>query len=410
MRFITAALSVLLGAASPAADVPVRSSGRAALSVDPPALARHDLRVAWRLPLPVRPIERVEYAELVDEHLYARTDRGVLFAIRAESGLVRWQSHVAEPGDFVFPIRHAAAPDGNGNVIVTRPASLALLDRATGEELARFHLRTPPSAPAIADAQQFYVSSANQRLIGYRRSDGFALWNAALGGVAAGWPLLGTECVLAAAESGRVLSAATDDGRAVWTAALEGRPLHPVTLSPADLFVSTEGRFVYCLNPARSIEGPRIRWRHRLNGQPSEGPSVLPDVVLQFDPVDGLVALERSSGRRRWAIPNGRHLLAHSSRTLYILSTADEIMPVDSASGQVRGAIPVRGAVHAITNVRNDAIYLADRSGAVLCIRRQDARPLVASDFLSGPPPATTRTAMPSWPRPTSAPATRPAP
>lgn len=399
MRLITAALSVLLAGASSGADVPVRSGGRAVLSVDQLVLARHDLRVVWRLPLPVSPIERVEYAELVDEHLYARTDRGVLFAIRAESGLVRWQSRIAEPGDFVFPIRHAAAPDATGNVIVTRPASLSLLHRTTGEEVARMRLRTPPSAPAVADARQIYVSSANQRLIGYRRSDGFALWDAALGGVAADWPLLGTGCVLAAAESGRILSASTDDGGTMWATALEGRPLHPITLSPADLVVGTDGRFVYCLNPALSLEGPRIRWRYRLNGQPSEGPSLLADMVLQFDPADGLVALDRGTGRRRWILANGRRLLAHSFGTLYILSTEDEIMLVNPASGRVRGAIPVRGAEHPVANMRNDAIFLADRSGTVICIRRQDARPLVAADFLSTPSPATTRaTASPSPP------------
>ncbi len=429
--FPTLLLWVAAGMAA-AADIPVPATLRESLAVDEAALARAGLEISWRLALPMRPAEQVTRVSLLDEHLYALTDRGELFAIRAESGLVRWQRPIIRPGDVLFPLTHAAAEQGLGPVVATTPAWVAILDRETGREIPfvdpqtgqkreNLSLDTAPNTSMVADANYLYGAMVNMQFVAYQRKDGFVRWTIGAGATASIAPRLLPGRVLFASDKGRFVMVSTegaDIGMVVWkdqvaTAPLERvigltsrqreklwpkeattTPIEPLFVSPTHLIFAAMDQIVYSIDPRTGPVEGQVRWRHGLTRRPSEGPAVVGDLVFQEDPGQGLLAIDRQSGRLRWLLPRGRRLLARAADAAYALGTDGLLVVADAATGAIRDRIPGSGARFAPTNPANDAVFLADRGGRIVCIRKSGLKPLKSSDFLPSPPmPATTRAA-----------------
>ncbi|MBI1825782.1 MAG: hypothetical protein HYR83_05295, partial [Planctomycetes bacterium] len=55
----------------------------------------------WQAQLPLSPGEEIRDGDLIDEALYATTNRGRIFSLKADVGLLRWGNAVTEPA---FPI------------------------------------------------------------------------------------------------------------------------------------------------------------------------------------------------------------------------------------------------------------------------------------------------------------------
>jgi outer membrane protein assembly factor BamB len=410
-----------------AADRPMPGLGREALSIDNAALARAHLGTYWRLQLPLRPAEQVTMLSLIDEHLYAVTDRGELFAICAESGLMHWQRPIIGPGDVLFPLTHALVEGGGGPVVVTTPAWVALLDRETGrelpfadarsgQELPRFSLPVPPAASVVADAAHLYVAQVDDRFASYRRKDGFRQW--VIGAKASGstTPRLVSNRILFASDDGRLMMLSTeriDQGSLVWaeqmgTAPLEPfvgltskqrqrvwpreastTPLEPIFLSEGDLFFTGSDQVVYSIDPKSGPVGGQCRWRRALSMRPEEGPTVVGDLMFQQDPGQGLLAIERHTGRLRWLLPRGKRLLARAAGMAYASSTDGHLLAADEITGNVRSRVPITGALFCPIDAIADAVFLAGRQGDIVCIRNPNAKSLRRSDFLPAPAPAT---------------------
>jgi len=413
-----------------AAEVPVPATVRESLVVDEAALTRAGLEVYWRLALPMRLAEQVTRVTLLDEHLYALTDRGELFTIRAESGLVRWQRPIVRPGEVLFPLTHASVEQGLGPVVATTPAWVAFLDRETGREIPFVDPRTgqkreslsldmAPNTSMVADANYLYGAMVNMQFAAYQRKDGFVRWVIGAGAPASISPRLLPGRVLFASDKGRfvmVSTERTDFGMVVWkaqvaTAPLERvigltsqqremlwpreattTPLEPVFLSPTDLIFTATDRVVYSIDPRTGPANGQVRWRHGLTRRPGEGPAVVGDLVFQEDPGRGLLAIDRQSGRLRWLLPRGRRLLSRAAGAVYVLGRDGLLFVVDETTGAIRDRIPSSGATFAPTDPAADAVFLADTGGRLLCMRPSGSNPLKSNDFLPPPPvPASAR-------------------
>lgn len=428
-------LCVSVGAAA-AADGPISRLDRQPLSVDEAALARAHLGVCWRLNLPLRPAEQVTMLSLVDDHVYAITDRGKLFAVRAESGLVHWQRSIVEAGGFVFPLTHALAGRELGPAVVTTPSWVALLDREsgreipfvdpqTGKEIPRMPLLAPPSASIVANAEYLYASLATNRFVCYRRKDGYTEWAMGVNVSGSTTPRLLADSVLFASNSGRFFMFSTEPsqhGTIIWTdqlgtAPLEPiigltsaerkkiwpkeavtTPLEPISLSPDGLFFTGTDQTVYSIDPVKGPVDGQCRWRYSLSARPTEGPAVVGDLVFQHDPSQGLFAIDRLSGRLRWLLARGRRLLARGGGEVVALGTDGRLLVADEITGSVRSRVPIAGIQFAPTDLVADAVYLASQQGQIVCIRNPEAKTLKREAFLPATGAAQTQAATASRP------------
>jgi outer membrane protein assembly factor BamB len=68
------------------------------VAFDDAGLRRAGLTRFWEANLPVAARDRLEKVFVVEGTLYATTDRGTVFAIDANAGLIRWGSKLTEGG------------------------------------------------------------------------------------------------------------------------------------------------------------------------------------------------------------------------------------------------------------------------------------------------------------------------
>ncbi len=416
----------------------VPRSSTATAIVDAGSLAEAGWRTWWRLHLPLSPAERVEAVHLVDEYLYALTDRKRLFAIRADTGLIRWQRPVGEPGDVFFPVTHALTGGKPGRTVITTAGWVALLDRETGRDVpfrdrqgrqrSRYALERPASSAAVADEKAFYVSQADRRFGAYTLSTGRPAWFCIAEAAGSTTPRIIPGRVLFAADSGElhmlsietplrdvwedklgtaplepVMALTSEERGHLWPTVPRATPVEPVFLNETDLIFTAEDRFVYSVDPRTGPMAGRCRWKRRLSTAPTEGPAVAGELVFQPDARDGIVALDRQTGRPRWHVPWTRRLLARTGEDATLLGDDGNLLIVDAATGRLRNRLRVAGARFAPSNLHTDAVYLADEIGEVVCVRPEGAEPL---RIPSGPASKPTASAPSSGPGSETAPDT----
>jgi outer membrane protein assembly factor BamB len=436
-------MKTLCSVSSLLATLPALAAGQSAISllapdtvtIDPGDLRAADRHIAWQVRLPLDVTERVQRAQLLDEHVYVTSDRGELYAIRAESGLVRWQRSVAEGGDFVFRLRHATAtlapkegtqqqPEGAqsggtnapsaeqptpappdkiirampgepsedepwGAVVVTEPGHVRFLRRSDGEELITHRLHVPPAGPMIADATQFYGVLANQRLAAFDRRDGIQRWDLYLHGTSASVPRFRGNQIFSGTDEGRVFLLKTKDRAKYWSGRVDGGVIEPAHVTQDDIILTTTEHYLYSIDPTVGAEHAAYRWRYRLNGRPYEGPTVIKDLILQYDPGDGLLAFNRANGDLLWASKPARYALADQGGAIAALdATKSRLYLLDAKTGKVRNMAHLGGVEKALRNTRTDAVYLVSRAGHVVCIRPRNAPRLELADLLPPEPPA----------------------
>ncbi len=387
--------------------------------IDADSLVDAQLTLYWRVDLPLRPADRVASLWFVDEHIYALTDSGMLFAVRGESGLVHWQRVIAEPGDVVYPITHAIEHSGLGPVIVTTPGWIALLDRESGREIpffdraadcerARLPLEKPAAGPAQGDAETLYVSYSDGRYAALRRKNGIPRWYMGTGTFGSTTPRHIPGRLLFASDKGLfflfdieqadrkliwsdqlgtaplepILGLSTAQRKEIWPTAASTTPIEPIHLDGQDLVFAGSDQVVYSIDPATGPIAGRCRWRCKLNTRPVEGPAVVGDLVFQPIPSGGLVAIDRQKGRKRWTLPEGCRLLSRSADTICALSRDGGILVADATTGSPRKLAKISGIVFAPSNLRTDAVYVAGQRGQIACIRPRGTAALTRADLL----------------------------
>jgi len=376
-------LILTAAAAAGAPERPLKTAGRGELRLDPAALDRAGLAVAWDLDLGLSRIEQIETLSLVDASVYAVTDRGKLYAVRADTGVTQWQVTVADPGCEVFPPTHAAGGAGPADVVVTLLTRVVFLDPATGREKQNVRLDAPASASAVADPVSIYASLATQRIGAYSRKDGHPSWVTGAGSTIATRPWMLADRVIFASDNGRLIAASMEKAAELWTFHLEGVAVEPMFATSHDVVITTTGRYVYSIDPmASETSGGRVRWRYRLHDRPEEGAAVAGDAVYQCDPRQGFLVLDRESGRLRRVLRDGRRLLARGRGFSYILGKDDSLLVMNDADGRVSATLPITGLHFAPINNRYDAVYLADRKGRIVCVRPRNAPPVTSGDML----------------------------
>lgn len=88
---------------------------------------RMGLQVFWQATAPLPAAEMADRVELVDDNLYLMTPSNIAVAVHAGTGVTRWVSRIADPGQTVRGPTHSES-----YAFFTRPAAVRILDRRTG--------------------------------------------------------------------------------------------------------------------------------------------------------------------------------------------------------------------------------------------------------------------------------------
>jgi outer membrane protein assembly factor BamB len=116
--------------------------------------------------------------------------------------------------------------------------------------------------------------------------------------------------------------------RLTWRFPVGGAVLHPLVVTDADVFVSSQG--------------------------------------------DGLLRLRRDNGREAWRNREVEQFLAVNDRFVYALDGTGEFFVLDGLRGTTLARYDLRDWKIAVPNETSDRIYLANHDGQLLCLRHRD--------------------------------------
>ncbi len=339
----------------------------------------HDAGLAkfWQLQLPLEPDQAIRDAYLVDSQLYLGTDDGYVYAVDAYTGVIRWVREVTRSAYNVRRPCHA-----NGQVVFVTPINIQVYDVHTGAPLRTRSLRFPAATSATTDGRRLFIGGLDARLYALDRATLFTAWRVFTMGPIASDPAVYGDQVFVANEDGLIYSCTQANKAFRWRAATYG----PIS---ANLVVDETGVYAACRDQALYLFDRAygsLRWHVRLSSPLYEPPYTTPDLVLQYNAADGVVAIETGlphevKNRIRWTVPQGRHSLTTDPRRVYLLSDDDEILVVDKADGEIEHAVPTEGLSLAVP-APDATILLAAADGRIFCARPRDVPFLKKQDIL----------------------------
>ncbi len=346
-----------------------------AVSAEPksPLVSDGDLQAAgmsryWQAHLPISPGDSLDKIYRVDEALYVTTDHGVLYAVTADTGLVRWAQKVAGEDHQIYPPSHVRTTSGTGPTIVTTTTSVFIYDRYSGVLIQSFEPTFAAGSAAVADGGVLYMGSAAGRFYSLQLAspEPFKRWEVLADGPITTTPILyDRDTLLFVGQRGTAYSCVASDKTLNWRVRPGGTVMTDVAVDESGVYLASLDRSLYKVD----LESGRLAWRVRLPNPLTEGPVAASQTVYQYCVDNGLSAIDAETGTERWRHPDGRTFVAHARGGDLVLTVDRRLLVVDHESGEVRHVVDAPAVTAALSNTLDDAAYMYSGDGRVLCVR-----------------------------------------
>ena len=194
-------------------------------------------------------------------------------------------------------------------------------------------------------------------------------------------PALLKDIVYIAADNGKVAAVATDTRDPIWT--LErgvfgtyGGIVANLAADQTGVYVASLDTKLYCLQRT----GGKVKWQYFAGEPLRNGPVLTKDLVFEFVPGTGLVALDKTevptsknptyNREPRWVAVNATQLLSEDDTYAYVRTTKNQVLAIDKKSGQPRFSSRRNDLATFGTNTKGDGIiYVATSDGLVMSVK-----------------------------------------
>lgn len=350
----------------------------------------------WQLQLPLQPGEAVADLYRVDDFIYATTSTGHVFAIHANTGVIRWLQQVTTGGYHITAPVHA-----KGRAIFVVPSMIVQFDMLTGDPVRRINLRFPAASPPISNGKRIWFGGIDRRIYCFDPDNDYEEWKAATDSPVTARPALFGKHLICASSGGVIYTCVAANKRIV-RSARSGDPISAdLTVGPQGVFIASEDQSLYLLSPQF---GTKI-WRTRLSSPLQEPPVVTSDMAYQYSPDDGVVAIDARvdyvADRIVWKLPQGRLALTADDKYAYVQSAGGNLLVVDKLHGEVAFTVPTDGLDRGVPAPLDQSVFLAASDGRLFCARPIGAPALKAealADAFYGDRPAAPPSSQPAPP------------
>lgn len=325
----------------------------------------------WDAKLPLVPGDAAHRCYLIDENLYVISEQGELFALQADTGLLRWTRKIAEPQFTVYRPSHLDTGDDSGPLAIATTRNLLIFDRYSGDEVARFPMPFAPGSGPVGDGTRIYMGSADGHMYSmlWRHATGSRLldrWRIVAGGPVTAMPTLRDgRTLIFASQGGQVISCDSLDKSFIWgwrnREGIFGDPF----VDDSGVYVAGADRSLYRLD----VRTGRQLWRHRFPAPLVEGPVVSRFTCYQSCPGEGLFAIDVDSGEVKWQRKDGICFVASRPGEAVIRTTGQTLDVVDDASGETKRSIGAQHVCDTAVNVYGDSVFAVAADGRVACLK-----------------------------------------
>jgi outer membrane protein assembly factor BamB len=261
----------------------------------------------------------------IRRQVYVGTDDGLLYALRPDTGAIRWSYRGKGPMD------RGPAISAQGLFLTTAADRLIALDPETGVSRWQYERETPEGftihgfgSPHVAH-DRVLAGFADGYLVALQAETGALIWARSLAAASEqhvdvdATPVVRGETVYAASFLGGIYALRMKDGEVLWRTAMEGTS--GLTLGESRLYAAVPSSGLVAL----SLEG-NLLWRQGLAASGDITPPVeIGPYLIWSTSRDGLFIVERATGKLLQTFDPGRGMCASPTvdvarRRIYILA------------------------------------------------------------------------------------------
>ncbi|MDA1163100.1 MAG: PQQ-binding-like beta-propeller repeat protein [Planctomycetota bacterium] len=341
-------------------------------------LARYGLERAWwsQSTLDIGQ-DRVRHMVLDEDSLFMQSSGGIVTAFNNETGQKRW---AVQLGRHNLPSQACVTNDNQ--VLVIAGSTMYALQKYSGDLIWQLQLSASPSTSPSVDNQRIYYGTIDGSVYAYDLKKIEELHNDNLlpqwANVALSWRYkaageittqpISNNLTLNFASRDNSLYALTPSTRVLQWQFETDRPVSaPLGHSPGFLYLASEDFNVFCIQQNTGS----VRWQF-VAGQPiRKQVRVVGDNVYVFPHRGGLYCLSRITGERRWWQPHMEDFVGSTKNILLVTDSLGQITALSPKDGAVIGSLPLKDFSVRYGNELTDRIYIATKTGLVVCFREQ---------------------------------------
>jgi len=339
------------------------------------ALARLGLERHWYNVIPLSQTERVLELSIDENYVFAQTNQANFHLFDSESGRLLWSTNF---GNHAVDAQPASA--NPTTVFVTNSNRLHALDRVSGREIWTAPLDALPAGPTSADEDHVFVGLISGKLLAFNAKTGRPAWNIQTNAEVASRPHPAGRVVAFASRDGRLYASRSDFLMPLFRWASGGPIAAPLGAHGVrTLLVPSLDRSLYAVD----LFNGETKWSYATGGPIEQEPLVADDEVFVVNTLGSLSSVNALSGEPNWTISTlGGPLLGVTAKRVYLESRDGDLFIVDRATGAIlftpratfeRAGLNIREFGLGPTNRLNDRVYIASRSGMLVCLRETGA-------------------------------------
>jgi outer membrane protein assembly factor BamB len=367
-RIALACLGLTLAAGAVRAQVPLSKD----LLPSQRALARLGLERHWYniIPLSNRG-ERVLELSISYDLVFVQTNQANFHVFDGETGRRLWSTNLGR-----FSVDAKPSSSNATTVFVTNSNTLYALDRSDGRVKWSAVMEHLPASSTSCDEDHVYVGLRAGKLLAYDAKTGAAVWNFQARDDISSRPEPAGRVVAFASLDGKVYISRADISRPLlrWTASGPiSAPLNAIGVRT--LLVPSQDKSLYAID----LWTGEMKWNLPTGAPILQEPLVAGTDIYVVNSEGMLSAVNAESGVSEWTISTlGGPLLGVTPKRLYLESIDGDLFVVDRLTGAMifdpratheRAGLSFREFQFGPTNRTNDRIYIADKTGMLVCIR-----------------------------------------
>jgi len=329
--------------------------------VSPELLEHAKLEVVWENELPIRKTEDLERLVILDERIYALSDRNYMVSLNKEKGNIIFSKPIVPAGFAILGLELY-----RNELISIVGNELVEISRETGTRLQGERLGFGVTCPAARNSSYFYLGRVDGRLRTLRAKDKVKLFEVATENDSMITSIIADErFVIFATDGGNVISIRADRPKRLWQFDADEGVVGPIVRDGRSLFFASEDTNVYKLN----IRTGQLAWKYQAEAVLDTAPRVAREAVYQYVRNEGLTAIDRDSGRFMWRLREGVDLLAEADGKAYVITNAGTLAVMDNRRAKELYSVNFAGVSKYAVNVSDSKIYIADESGRIACLK-----------------------------------------
>ncbi len=326
------------------------------------------LKRAWFAQIRVNPTRgRVQRIVPHGDSVFALTQRGVVQALDASTGRVRWTASLGNPD---YPSAGPAVSDDH--VALLNGTMLYLLDRGTGAVLWEVSVRGAPGAAPALSPSYVFVPMINGVMEGYpvdfAEQDIRRPWKYTSAGGIFVAPTATRDSVAWPTARGFLYVSRGQDPGVRFRLESGGEINVPAAAVSPHFFTVTDDGFVYAVH---EINGAR-RWQVSIGDPVLEPIAAIRNRLFVCSTAPHMHCLDTDKGETVWKAREIQRFVAASPDFVYGMGRLGDLRVLDAASGDEVGRLKPRGATLPVINLSSDRIFLASPTGLIQCLHEVD--------------------------------------